>query len=92
MKIHTDFELLNQNSNLASLGLDPWIYLFFSLPWSSLVEEQRNLCEKKEEQSWKEKEEWRTIGREREKIVWSWNLYNNFLNLFCTKWSNSLTN
>ena len=40
-------EILNQNSNSALLGLDPWIDCLFSLPWSSPVEEQQNLFKKK---------------------------------------------
>jgi len=64
-------EILNQHSNLALLGVNPWIDWVFSLPWSSLVEEPRNFCKKKEEQNWNEGEEWRTMERKREKLFWS---------------------
>ena len=56
---------------IALLGVDPWIDWVFSLPWSSPVEEQRNLCKKKEEQNWREEEGWKTVERKREKRVWS---------------------
>ena len=56
-------EILNQNSNLALLGMDSRIDWVFSIPWSSLVEETWNLCKKREEQKWKEEEEWRTVER-----------------------------
>jgi len=46
--------------------VDPWIDWVFSLPWSSSMEEQQNLCKKKEKQKWKEGEEWRTAKRKRE--------------------------
>ena len=71
MNIHIEFEILNQNSNSTLLGQDPWIDWLFSLPWLSPVEEQQNLCKKKEEQKWKKEKEWRTIDRKREKRVWS---------------------
>ena len=63
-------KILDHNSNLVLLGVDPSIDWVFSLPWSSLVEKPQNLCKKKEEQKWKE-EEWRIVERKREKRVWS---------------------
>ena len=59
-------EILNQNSNSALLGVDPWIDWVFSLPWSSPMEKYQNLCKKKEERKWKEEEEWRTIEKKKE--------------------------
>ena len=64
-------EILNQNSNSALFGVNPWIDWVFSLSWSSLAEESWNLYKKKEEQKWKEEEEWKTVERKREKKVWS---------------------
>jgi len=78
----------NQDSNSALLGVDPWIDLFFSPPWSSPMEKPRNLCKKMVEQKWKDEEEWRTIERKREKKE-------GLHNKFCTKWSSkwsSVTN
>ena len=63
-------EILIQNSNSVLLGVYPWIDWLFSLPWSSPVEEQWNLCKKKE-QKWKEEEKWRIVEKKREKRVWS---------------------
>ena len=40
-------EILNQNSNSALLGVDPWIDWMFSLPWSSPVEEPQNFVQEK---------------------------------------------
>ena len=42
-------EILNHNWNLALVGVDPWIDWVLSLPLSSPVEEQWNLCKKMEE-------------------------------------------
>jgi len=55
-------KILNQNSNSALLGVDPWIDEVFSLPWSSPMENSRNCVQEMEEQKWT-KEEWRTIER-----------------------------
>ena len=63
MDIHTELEILNQDSNPVLLGVDPWINEVFSLPWSSPVE-KNEICARKK---WKEEEEWRTVERKREK-------------------------
>ena len=75
MNIHTNFKILNQNSNSSLLGLDPSIDWLFTLPKSSQAEEQQKLSKKREEQSWREGERWRTIERKRDKRVWSQNLH-----------------
>jgi len=64
-------KILNQNSNSVLFGVDPSIDWVFRLSWSPPVEEPRNLCKKKEEQKWKEGEEWRTLESKWEKIFWS---------------------
>ena len=65
MNIHTKLEILNQNSNLALLGVSPWIDWVLSLPWSSPVKEPWHLYKKKDEKS-EEGEEWRTVEREKD--------------------------
>ena len=50
-------EILNQNSNSALLGVDPWIDEVFSLPWSSPTEKLQNCVQEMEEKKWKKKNE-----------------------------------
>jgi len=38
-------EILNQNSNSALVGVDPWIDEVFSLPWSSPMEKAQNFVQ-----------------------------------------------
>ena len=59
--------MLNQNSNLALLRVDPWINEVFSLPRSSPMEKPWNFVQENERTKMKKEEEWRTVERKREK-------------------------
>ena len=65
MDIHTELEILNQDSNPVLLGVDPWINEVFSLSWSSPVEKKWNLCKKKVKRGRRMKNGWE---KKREKI------------------------